>query len=293
MVTSSLCIFATGTVPDLTPQPDGALDFEDLVVFLQMWNWSFASNGFAKSIPTIAKRTLTEPSLSLVHEVPDNLWEWDGNTIIRLEGQVADELMMVEGLLSVDGSQMRLYRFTNGGALAGHWSSVPLFVQASDDSSQYLVAMVGLGNRNDESEKNERPILTFEADLAGKGTQTIALDYTLWRREGQVFEVGAITLAVENLLPTQFALHQNYSNPFNSTTTIRYELPKASKVQLRIYNLLGQKVIRLVDEDRTPGYHKAIWSVRDSRGRSVSSGIYIARLVAPGYVKSVKMVILK
>jgi len=48
-----------------------------------------------------------------------------------------------------------------------------------------------------------------------------------------------------------------------------------------------------VDEDQTPGYHKVIWSGRDARGRSVSSGIYIARLVAPGYSKSVKMVLLK
>ncbi len=284
---------ASGTVPDLTPQPDGILDFEDLVVFVQMWNWSFANNGFAKAVPTIAKRSSGVPSLRLVQVVPDNLWEWDGRTVIRLEGQVSGDLMMIDGLLRVDGSRVRLKQFAEGGALAARWKSVPLFVQASDDSSQTIIALAGLGIRDDVIDGDELPLLTFEVDLARSGTQTVTLDYTLWDREGQVLETGAITLAVENLLPTRYALHQNYPNPFNPVTTIRYELPRASKVELRIYNLLGREVIRLVDEDQIPGYHQAIWPGRDARGRSVSSGIYIARLVAPGYAKSIKMVLLK
>ena len=166
-------------------------------------------------------------------------------------------------------------------------------MQASDYSSQTIIALAGLGVRDDAAYGDELPLLTFEADLASQGAQTITLDYTLWDRAGQSLEAGAITLAVENLLPTRYALHQNYPNPFNPITIIRYELPKASNVQMRIYNLLGQEVIRLVDEDQTPGYHKAIWSGRDARGRSVSSGIYIARLVTPGYAKSIKMVLLK
>ena len=124
---------ATGTVPDLVPVPDGVLDFEDLVVFVQMWNWSFAHNGFAKAVPAIAKRSSGDPSLRLVQAVPDNLWEWDGRIVIRLEGNVPDGLMMVEGLMSVDGIRVRLNQFAEGGALAALWQSVPFFVQSSAD----------------------------------------------------------------------------------------------------------------------------------------------------------------
>jgi len=284
---------ATGTVPELVPQPDGVLDFEDLVVFVQMWNWSFANNGFAKSVPVLAKTASIRPSLRLIQDMPENLWDWDGRTVIRLEGDVPKNLMMIDGLITVNGARVRLNQFAGGGELAVRWQTVPLFMQVSEDSSQYLMALAGLGLRDDVESGDDWPLLTFEADLAGEGTQTIAFDYTLWDTQGEPTESGSVSLSVENLMPMTYSLHQNYPNPFNPTTTIRYELPTASKVQLRIYNLRGQEVIRLVDEDQTPGYRQAIWTGRDRTGRSVSSGIYIARLVAPGFAKSVKMVLLK
>ncbi len=284
---------ATGTVPDLTPQPDGVLDFEDLVVFAQMWNWSFANNGFAKSVPALAKTITTEPSLRLIQVVPDNLWEWDGSTIIRVEVAETADLMMIDGLMTVNPRQVRVRGFQAGGYMTARWETAPLFVQTNADSSQVLFAIAGLSLKDDQGAASEAPLLTFEADLGNHGKQTLILDYTLWNTSGEPIESATVFLEIENILPKQFALHQNYPNPFNPVTTIRYELPRPAKVELRIYNLLGREVIRLVDADQTPGYHAVIWSGRDGSGRNVSSGIYIARLVAPGYAKSMKMVLLK
>jgi hypothetical protein len=107
--------------------------------------------------------------------------------------------------------------------------------------------------------------------------------------------VDATVLSTDNELgiPTEFALRQNYPNPFNPVSTIRYNLPQASYVSLTVYNILGRDVAKLVDSDMEPGYHQAQWDGRNNQGMEVPSGIYIARMVTPGYSQSIKMVLLK
>lgn len=81
-------------------------------------------------------------------------------------------------------------------------------------------------------------------------------------------------------LPTEFAIHENYPNPFNPSTTIRYEIPEASRVSLVVYDIMGREVLRLVDDVIEPGYHTAVWEGRNSSGNFVASGIYIYRFTA-------------
>jgi hypothetical protein len=81
-------------------------------------------------------------------------------------------------------------------------------------------------------------------------------------------------------IPREFNLLQNYPNPFNPSTTIRYDLPKASRVSLAIYDILGREVVRLVDIDKPAGYHQAAWNGKNSQGGAVPSGIYIYQIVA-------------
>jgi hypothetical protein len=84
-------------------------------------------------------------------------------------------------------------------------------------------------------------------------------------------------------LPAQLALEQNYPNPFNPSTTITYALPRQSHVALTVYNILGQEVVRLLDEIQEPGRKSVMWNGRDAAGSSVSSGVYFYRLeAAPG-----------
>ena len=98
---------------------------------------------------------------------------------------------------------------------------------------------------------------------------------------------------VDPALPTVYALHNAYPNPFNPTVTIRYELPEPAEVSLIVYNLLGREVLRLVHGRVDAGYQTAVWNGRTSAGTGAPSGMYIARLVTPKYTKSVKMVLLK
>lgn len=81
-----------------------------------------------------------------------------------------------------------------------------------------------------------------------------------------------------NGIPVKFTLDQNFPNPFNPTTQIRYALPSESRVSLRVYDVLGQEVCTLVDEVQTAGYKSVTWNAKTDRGAQAASGVYFALL---------------
>ena len=92
----------------------------------------------------------------------------------------------------------------------------------------------------------------------------------------------------------EFKLNQNYPNPFNPTTTISFSLPEASRVTLAVYNVLGQKVRTLINNQlATAGLHAKQWDGRDDAGRQVASGIYFYKLEAGNFSSIKKMVLMK
>lgn len=95
--------------------------------------------------------------------------------------------------------------------------------------------------------------------------------------------------------PERFALGQNFPNPFNPTTTIRFDLPPfdgaPAQCELAVYNLRGQKVRTLMQGALQAGPHQVLWDGRDEAGRTVSSGVYFYRLTAGGFTQARKMVL--
>jgi hypothetical protein len=94
-------------------------------------------------------------------------------------------------------------------------------------------------------------------------------------------------------IPTKFALHENYPNPFNPTTTLRFDLPEVSKLTLTIYNMLGQKVKTFNMQSTPAGYHTITWYATNDFGQQVGAGVYLYQLRANQYIKTRKMVLLK
>jgi C1A family cysteine protease len=94
-------------------------------------------------------------------------------------------------------------------------------------------------------------------------------------------------------VPKEFSLYQNYPDPFNANTEILYALPKSCQVRLEIYNVLGQRVMVLVDEAQMAGFHTVPWDGRDAYGQPVASGVYLYRLQAEEYSRMRKMVLLR
>jgi len=100
----------------------------------------------------------------------------------------------------------------------------------------------------------------------------------------------------EILIP-RFRLNQNWPNPFNSTTAISYQVsaisPQRSEVSLKIYNIIGEEVRSLVDQEQRAGRYEVVWDGRDSRGKEVKSGVYLCRLRVGGYMETKRLVLLR
>jgi len=107
----------------------------------------------------------------------------------------------------------------------------------------------------------------------------------------ELYSTGT-TIGNKNI-PEQFILHDNYPNPFNSTTTITYEISKKSMLHLTIYNITGKKIISLVEHIEEPGYYSIEWAGKDSNGIPVGSGVYFYRLQLENSIATRKMIFLK
>ena len=83
-------------------------------------------------------------------------------------------------------------------------------------------------------------------------------------------------------------LEQNFPNPFNPATSVKYTIPRGGHVRLSVYNLLGQEVARLVDGNQTEGTYELEFAKAN-----LPSGIYFYRIQAPGFIETKKMVITK
>ena len=106
----------------------------------------------------------------------------------------------------------------------------------------------------------------------------------------QIASLGAI--AVETR-PEEFALRNNYPNPFNPSTTIKYQLPDAGDVRLEIFNVVGQSVRTLVDQQEGAGRYEMQWDATNNNGQSLSSGVYFYRLQAGEFQEVKKMLLMK
>jgi hypothetical protein len=112
----------------------------------------------------------------------------------------------------------------------------------------------------------------------------------IWGGNAVVADVTAIG---GGSLPMRFDLAQNYPNPFNPFTKVKFDLPKRAHATLTVYNVLGQKVATLVDEELPADSYEVEWNGRSDGGDPVASGVYFYRLTADDFVMTKKMMMLK
>jgi len=97
----------------------------------------------------------------------------------------------------------------------------------------------------------------------------------------------------DNQIPDRYVLEQNYPNPFNPSTTVKYSLPKYSKVKIVIYNVLGRQIKILVNEFQAAGEYSVNWDGTDENGLNLTSGIYLYKIITDNYISSRKMILIK
>jgi hypothetical protein len=119
-------------------------------------------------------------------------------------------------------------------------------------------------------------------------------DYVL-ENAGEITVPSAerFTLELKAVVPATFTLHQNFPNPFNPITTLRYDLPSDALVTLSIYDMLGREITQLVNTTQQAGFRSVQWDATDSMGRPVSAGVYLYQIQAGEFVQTKKMVLLK
>ena len=125
---------------------------------------------------------------------------------------------------------------------------------------------------------NETPIDDWGVDMTTRGEMSVLTDINDNRK---------------NQVTNEFSLENNYPNPFNPTTNIKFTVPNMAKVSLVVYNTLGQKVRTLVNNKTLSGNQTAIWNGKNDFGNSVPSGIYYYRMESGNNSITKSMVLLK
>ena len=97
----------------------------------------------------------------------------------------------------------------------------------------------------------------------------------------------------ESLIPKEFALYDNFPNPFNPTTQIAVDLPEAATTEITVWNIMGQRVATLYKGDLNAGHHTLNFDGRDSNGKQLTSGMYLYRVAAGKYNATKKMTLMK
>ena len=133
------------------------------------------------------------------------------------------------------------------------------------------------------------------ADIDGNGIVEIIPEYLLNKGWQESWELRSVFLKRDNLTgikekntihPAEFDLMQNYPNPFNPSTRIKFILSSESKVNIRIYNILGQEIKELLNETRICGEYEIGWNGTDSFGTKVPSGVYFITMEANSYTQN-------
>ena len=97
----------------------------------------------------------------------------------------------------------------------------------------------------------------------------------------------------DNLFPRKIILHSNYPNPFNPSTTVRFELPKVTNVTLTVYSIIGQTIKTHSLNNKSMGSHSIIWDAKNDFGNRVPAGMYFYELKTKDIVLTRKMTLLK
>ena len=172
---------------------------------------------------------------------------------------------------------------------------------SEDEDFQYFV----LERSNEATGEVEGSTVTYELiDIAFEDINVdrnveylyklAAYDYA-GNRSDFTEPVSAILLSVDpnSSIPEVFALHQNYPNPFNPITTLHYDLPEDSYVNIIIYDLQGHSIKTLLNDEQTAGYRSIQWNATNDLGQTVAAGMYLYTIQAGDFRQTKKMVLLK
>ena len=270
---------------------DGTVDFTDFVQ---------ASASFGRTAAAPASKLAVVPQRPGVNADTEMTLELASEKV--LVGETISVTVSMANARALNGYGLELmydadkFEFVSAVAaekdlLKSEGGETPLFKNWADEGRVTVVnAITGSGSVGGEGALvtfTFKVLREFEDSARFEIAQGVVFDPE--RLSNPVVTLGALEV---QSTPTEFALHQNFPNPFNPQTNIPYDLAEGGDVVLRIYNLLGQEVRTLVRERQAPGRYTVQWSGMDDRGVSVSSGIYFYQVSVAGKFQDAKRLML-
>lgn len=199
-----------------------------------------------------------------------------------------------EAFASTLGSTQGVYTPFNVAIISGAMREARLIGNKNDSPLIYTRFFNKVGNAMQLSESENTGESGNDSDGDGIPYLPQQVDNlpSIFAAEG----VLSLVTGVEDnnsVTPATFNLSQNYPNPFNPSTIISFDIPADAFVKLKVYNILGQEVVQLVNENKTAGKYQVNWNGTDNAGNKVTSGVYLYSLKANDFTSTRKMILTK
>ncbi|MFQ6605064.1 MAG: T9SS type A sorting domain-containing protein [Fidelibacterota bacterium] len=275
----------TGTVPYFHVKPDVRFDFEDLMVFAQMWNWTLDNGNLV-----VARGSTIENDdyLSVSVTYPDRKPGEPDNRFILTVALTDSSLDAGAFALSLHYKPEELQVESIQSALEPQW----LFLKKDIQETGHVIIQSAAAT-DDEHLVTALARITFERLQGEHSTINLFGDLRDGANTASLQTYAYYTVKTKRPVPATYALRQNYPNPFNPVTTIDYDLPEDTRVTIIIYDVLGKEIVRLVDREEVAGFHSIKWNGRNRDGSPVSAGMYLMSLRTPSYSAIKKLMLLK
>ena len=273
---------------------DEIVDFSDFLAFAGAFNREAVAPAGTKIIPT--------PQLPGVNDNVELALSLSDSKV--LPGQTVTVNVSLSNAAALNGFGFELLYDTENfeyvesvpaeqDLLKSGGAETPLLLAHLEEAGQLMVANAvvdgaPVSGHGEVVSLTFRVLREFEENARFEIADGVVFDHE--QLSNPVVTLGS--LSVEST-PTEFALLQNFPNPFNPETTIKYNLAEGTNVSLRIYNVVGQVVRTLVAEPQSAGRYTVRWNGTDDRGVSVSSGIYFYEIRSSGFQDVKKLMLLK
>jgi len=278
---------------------DGVVNQADILPIGFNWHKQKSSPIIVKKLAKKADQLLSTTTLSFVFDLGHYFMPFIKDSVqIRIND--ASNLFGLSFVMALDGIQVIKLSDLKIRSFMG--SDLVKFVQVNADSD---TVSVGLSRKAGQSGVDGSGIIAtlyFKALQEGNvvlsfldisAIDSLGNSLTIAGRDTSFTVVSIKDRERTSLLPTQFNLKPNYPNPFNPSTAIQYDLPKATHVKIEIYNTLGQRVRTLVNKNKTAGSYQVIWDGDNDNGEPVPSGIYFYIMNTSEFKQSRKMLLVR